>query len=348
MPHAYRADKGDRDPNTIFLSPCSPHTHTIRPTMSSHTLDSFEYGKSLVRLLRVVRDPSNKSHQSVIEYTVQTLLSGPRLDTSYTEGDNTLVVATDSQKNTVHYLAKTLPGHVVLSPEHFGLYIANHFPTKYPHITTCQVDIIAHKWSRVVTSDGKAHPHSFVRDGEDKRVVSVRTEKEGGREDGKVTLRSLQGGLKDLLILKSSGSAFHSFLRDEFTTLKEVNDRIFSTSVDCKCELSRMEELCVQNSSSHVCFPQTNSQTPSVYHPINHSPLSSPHHPVSQTSKQSPRQCANTPSTHSRHIQVHQYNRHSTSCPLTSWMTPAMQPCRTSSMPCPTSITSPSTWTGQG
>ena len=33
-------------------------------------------------------------------------------------------------------------------------------------------------------------------------------------------------------VLKSSGSAFENFVRDEFTTLVEVNDRIFSTSVD--------------------------------------------------------------------------------------------------------------------
>jgi urate oxidase len=35
-------------------------------------------------------------------------------------------------------------------------------------------------------------------------------------------------------VLKSSGSAFENFVRDEHTTLVEVNDRIFSTSVDLK------------------------------------------------------------------------------------------------------------------
>lgn len=33
-------------------------------------------------------------------------------------------------------------------------------------------------------------------------------------------------------VLKSSGSAFENFVQDEFTTLVEVSDRIFSTSVD--------------------------------------------------------------------------------------------------------------------
>lgn len=33
-------------------------------------------------------------------------------------------------------------------------------------------------------------------------------------------------------MLKTTGSAFENFIRDEHTTLVEVNDRIFSTSID--------------------------------------------------------------------------------------------------------------------
>lgn len=33
-------------------------------------------------------------------------------------------------------------------------------------------------------------------------------------------------------MLKSTGSAFEGFIRDQHTTLVEVNDRIFSTSID--------------------------------------------------------------------------------------------------------------------
>lgn len=35
-------------------------------------------------------------------------------------------------------------------------------------------------------------------------------------------------------VLKSTGSAFEGFVRDEYTTLDEVGDRIFSTSIDLK------------------------------------------------------------------------------------------------------------------
>lgn len=38
--------------------------------------------------------------------------------------------------------------------------------------------------------------------------------------------------------MKSTGSAFEHFIRDEYTTLVEVDDRIFSTSVDLTYEFA--------------------------------------------------------------------------------------------------------------
>ena len=40
------------------------------------------------------------------------------------------------------------------------------------------------------------------------------------------------------LVLKSTGSSFSNFIRDQYTTLPEVDDRVFSTVVDCSYELS--------------------------------------------------------------------------------------------------------------
>jgi urate oxidase len=58
-------------------------------------------GKDKVKLLKVHRDPSDPKKQSVVELTVQILLEGA-IETSYTKADNSVVVATDSMKNTVY------------------------------------------------------------------------------------------------------------------------------------------------------------------------------------------------------------------------------------------------------
>ena len=75
-----------------------------------------------------------------------------------------------------------------------------------------------------MTIDGKPHPHSFYRDGNETRNVEAVIKKGKG-----IDIRS---SIVGLLVLKSTGSAFHGFVRDEYTTLPEVWDRILSTDVD--------------------------------------------------------------------------------------------------------------------
>ncbi|KAJ1307523.1 hypothetical protein OPQ81_001621 [Rhizoctonia solani] len=186
------------------------------------SLTAARYGKDKVRVFRVVREGDK---HSVVEYNVRALLEGD-IATSYTQADNSVVVATDSIKNTCYVIAKTSPH--VLSPELYGLHLGTHFVTKYPHIHKAFITIEQLKWTRIAV-EGAPHKHSFVRDGEEKIVVNVEVDATAGKD--KVSAK-VNAGIKDLLVLKSSGSAFEGFIRDEYTTLVEVDDRIFSTSID--------------------------------------------------------------------------------------------------------------------
>ena len=131
-----------------------------------------------------------------------------------------MVVATDTMKNTTYIIAKQNP---VTPPELYAAILGTHFIDTYKHIHTAHIKVIVHRWTRM-TIDGKPHPHSFYRDGEETRVV------EADAIEGKgIQIRSAISGL---LVLKSTGSQFHSFVRNDFTTLPDVDDRILSTSVD--------------------------------------------------------------------------------------------------------------------
>lgn len=125
-------------------------------------------------------------------------------------------------KNTVYILAKKSAN--VNTIELFAQELSQHFLDTYSHIHKAEISIIKHKWTRILVS-GSPHPHSFVRDGEDLQTTTVTQERAGN------TIRCTSG-LQNLLVLKTTGSAFHSFIRDKYTTLPEVWDRIFSTSVD--------------------------------------------------------------------------------------------------------------------
>ncbi|KAI0781761.1 hypothetical protein C8Q75DRAFT_738035 [Abortiporus biennis] len=185
-------------------------------------LSHARYGKDKVRVFRIVRD--GKWH-NIVEYNVCALMEGD-IDVSYTEADNRVVVATDSVKNITYYLAKTSPH--ILSPERFALHLGTFLVSKYAHIHKAFVTIEKLRWQRIAV-DGTEHPHSFVRDGDDKLVTSVEIDGTQGKDK---LVAKVSSGITDLLVLKSSGSAFENFVRDEFTTLVEVDDRIFSTSVD--------------------------------------------------------------------------------------------------------------------
>lgn len=114
--------------------------------------------------------------------------------------------------------------HPVTPPELFGCIVATHFIEEYPHIHAAHVKIATHRWTRI-TIDGEPHPHSFLRDGAETRNVELVAKEGQGL--------SIRSAISGLLVLKSTGSQFHSFIRDEYTTLPEVSDRILSTEVDC-------------------------------------------------------------------------------------------------------------------
>lgn len=179
---------------------------------------SARYGKDNVRVYKVHRDEQT-GVQTVTEMTVCALLEG-EIEDSYTKADNSSIVATDSIKNTIYIKAKENP---VTPPELFASILGSHFIDTYKHIHVAHVKIITHRWTRI-TVDGKPHPHSFYRDGVETRNVEVTV-----REGQGIEIRS---GISGLLVLKSTGSQFHGFVRDEFTTLGETWDRILSTEID--------------------------------------------------------------------------------------------------------------------
>lgn len=192
-------------------------------------LTSARYGKAKVRVFRVVRE--DKWHH-VVEYNVEALLEGD-IAKSYTMADNGVVVATDSIKNITYYLAKISPH--ILNPERFALHLATFLVSKYAHITKAFVTVEQLRWTRICTTgelekpSDEGHFHSFLRDGNDKRVVKVEIDGSAGKDK---LIAKVGSRISDLLVLKSTGSSFTNFIRDEFTTLIEVDDRIFSTSID--------------------------------------------------------------------------------------------------------------------
>lgn len=180
-------------------------------------LSYARYGKDNVRVYKVHRNSDGT--QDVTEMTVCTLLEGDIAE-SWTQANNANIVATDTQKQTVYVMAKL---HPVNPPELFASILGQHYLDQYPHISAAHISIKVHKWTRLQV-EGKPHPHSFVRDGNELRTVEAVAKRGAGLK--------IRSGVTGLLVLKSTGSQFWGFHRDEYTRLPETWDRILSTEVE--------------------------------------------------------------------------------------------------------------------
>jgi len=176
-------------------------------------LGANRYGKSRIRLVTVTR---GAERHDLRDLTVDIALEGD-FTAAHVDGDNTNVIATDTMKNTVYAFARDrLAGAV----EAFGLELARHFAA-YPQVDRATVTIREHGWGRIPLAGGPA-PDAFTRTGDLTRI-SVVAATTGGA--------TVEAGVEDLTVMKTTKSAFTGFERDRYTTLAETDDRLMATRI---------------------------------------------------------------------------------------------------------------------
>jgi urate oxidase len=176
------------------------------------------YGKAEVRLVRVARGARPDGGDVLRDWNVSTSLSGDLADASL-RGDNSHVLPTDSQKNKVYALARELGG--VVEPEAFGLELAAFFVSSQQPITRARILVEEYGWSPI-----GATGHSFARSGDLVRTTAVVVDQALGA--------SVVSGVRDLVVLNTTGSQFWGYPKDPYTTLPETTDRILATEVSAR------------------------------------------------------------------------------------------------------------------
>jgi urate oxidase len=173
------------------------------------------YGKSGVRLIKVARHGDRHDLQDLC---VDIAFEGD-FEAAHVNGDNQKILPTDTMKNTVYALARQHSG--LEGIEAFALRLAGHFLSHNPQTERVTIEIAENQWTRISVG-GRPHHHSFSQNTGEKHTAKVIAT----RHETKV-----EAGIADLIVLKTTGSGFSRFLKDEFTTLKETSDRIFATAI---------------------------------------------------------------------------------------------------------------------
>jgi urate oxidase len=185
-----------------------------------------QYGKAETRVVRVYRGDGER--HEIRDLNVSTLLRGDFGD-AHTRGDQASVLPTDSQKNTCFAYAKEKG---VGEIEDYALALARHFVAEIASVGSARVEVEEYRWERVSVA-GQPHPHAFKRNSDEVRTTAVTVPGITGRQ-GEMSVAWVVSGLKDLVVLKSTGSEFSGFLKDRYTTLAETKDRILATSLTAR------------------------------------------------------------------------------------------------------------------
>jgi urate oxidase len=176
-------------------------------------LASNRYGKAAIRIVRVGRDATPHRLRDV---TVAVALEGD-FAAAHTDGDNSLVVATDTMKNTAYaFAADYLTGPI----EAYATALAGHF-LQFDQVDRAIVNVREHAW-RPIDASGARTEGAFLRSNEGTRVATVAV----GRDETVV-----EAGIEDLIVMKTARSAFSGFPRDRFTTLADTEDRLMATKL---------------------------------------------------------------------------------------------------------------------
>jgi urate oxidase len=206
-------------------------------------LGANQYGKADIRLLHVSRDGGT---HAIRDLNVTVTLSGDLAATHLT-GDNTEVLTTDAQKNTVFAFAKE---YGVDQIEDFALVLARHFVDSQAAISFARITVEQYPWERL-------GGHSFCRSGREVRTAMVSYDGQGSW---------VVSGLRDLTLLNSAGSEFWGFARDRYTTLAETTDRILATAVNARWRHSSLgpasdwaESYCAARDLLLAAFAETRS-----------------------------------------------------------------------------------------
>jgi urate oxidase len=190
----------------------------------SIVLGANQYGKAENRLVRIYRETARHEIRDV---TVSTALRGDFAD-AHLHGDQAKVLPTDTQKNTAYAFAKE---HGLRAVEEYALTLARHFVDDVDPVRGARISVDEFAWERVPVG-GEGHDHTWVRRGPEVRTTVVDVSDQG---------TEVVSGLRDLVLLKSTGSEFHGFLKDRYTTLPETDDRIMSTALVAQWRYSGLD-----------------------------------------------------------------------------------------------------------
>ncbi len=236
-------------------------------TVSYGKGDVFAYRTFLAPLTGVKQIPESDfagRSNTVFGVNIKIEVGGQKLLPSFTEGDNSLVVATDSMKNFVQRHLGSYDGSTI---EGFIQYVAEEFLKKYEHIDTMKIigEEVPFEATAAASVSGLTQSDLVFKHSRNEKAVATI---EMVRNGETINIVSQSSGVLDLQLIKVRGNSFVGFIRDEFTTLPEDSNRPLFIYLNIGWEYEDIEDSTGSAPHSYVSAEQVRDIATSIFHEL--------------------------------------------------------------------------------
>jgi urate oxidase / 2-oxo-4-hydroxy-4-carboxy-5-ureidoimidazoline decarboxylase len=220
------------------------------------------YALPLTGVKKIPESPVCGRENIILGLNVHVAIGGSQFLSSFTDGDNKLIVATDSMKN---FIQRHLSSYTGSTTDGFLYYVAKRFLETYPQMET--VNISAEELPFLPTYCVEKHELKqsklvFKKSRNERQFSRV----EIVREDKGIKVVNHQSGIKDLQLIKISGNSFVGFVSDEYTSLPEDSNRPLFIYLNIYWKYQEQEDGMGENFERYVLAEQVSDISSSVFH----------------------------------------------------------------------------------
>ena len=179
------------------------------------------YGTPLTDIKKIPESNFSGRKNIIFGTKVKVAIGGKAFIPSFIEGDNSMVVATDSMKNFIQRHLGTYNGSTL---EGFAAYVSKAFLNRYPHIDHVSIlaeDIPFEAVSECANGELQVSDVVYKQSRNERSCASV----EMVRGENGIEMNEQSSSILDLQLIKVKGNSFVGFVRDEYTTLPEDSNR---------------------------------------------------------------------------------------------------------------------------
>jgi urate oxidase / 2-oxo-4-hydroxy-4-carboxy-5-ureidoimidazoline decarboxylase len=221
--------------------------------------------KPLTGLRKIPESNVTEINNIIFGWNIKVEVAGQQLFSSFSEGNNELVVATDSMKNFIHKHLAYFNGRTI---EGFLAFVADRFLETYPQMDTIKLigEEIPFLATKALKNGSPLESNLVFNHSRNEQSVATLFAKKN--ENDSLEVLNHSSGIQDLQLIKINGNSFAGFIRDEYTTLQEDYNRPLFIYLTISWNYENFKDSTGETPALYVCSEQVKDIVTTVFHKL--------------------------------------------------------------------------------